>query len=270
MRRSDIIKVVCGVIVAALGSAAIDGCAHPPFVAPTGSGAPAPDAASAWTEALSACRSLKSLSSELRISGRVANQKLRATVFAGVTADEQIRLEMPAPFGRPVFVLAGTNDRSTLVTRDNHVLIARADQIIEALTGLPFGPRALLAVLSGCGSVVDSTFRDARRYDTVLAVDTSAGHVFLRQTNARWRVIAADVQDLMVAYERRDDEWPRQLRISSAPSRTPSMDLSVSQGQIEPNANIAASAFTLAAPAGATEITIQDLRAAGPLGERRE
>jgi hypothetical protein len=270
MRRSDITKVVCGLIVAALGSAAIDGCAHPAFVAPTGSGMPAPDAAAAWTEALSACRSLKSLSSELRISGKVANQKLRATVFAGITADEQIRLEMPAPFGRPVFVLAGTNDRSTLVTRDNHVLVARADQIIEALTGLPFGPRVLLAVLSGCGGVVDTTFSDARRYDTVLALDSGAGRVFLRQTNARWRVVAADVQDVMVAYEPGDGDWPRQLRISSATARTPSIALSVSQGQIEPNASIAASAFALAAPAGATEITIHDLRAAGPLGQGRE
>jgi hypothetical protein len=270
MRRSDITKVVCGLIVATLGTAAIDGCAHPVFVAPTGSGTPAPDAATAWNEALSACGSLKSFSSELRISGRVANQKLRATVFAGITADEQIRLEMPVPFGRPVFVLAGTNDRSTLVTRDNHVLIARADEIIEALTGLPFGPRTLLAVLSGCGGVVDRTFRDARRYDTVLALDSGAGRVFLRQTNARWRVIAADIQDVMVAYEPRDDDWPRELRISSAPARVPSIALSVSQGQIEPNANIATSAFTLAVPAGATEITLQDLRAAGPLGQGRE
>jgi hypothetical protein len=212
---------------------------------------------------------MQTFSAELHVSGRVGTQKLRATVLAGITAAGAIRLEMPAPFGRPVFVLAGTTNRATLVTRDNHVVTARADEILQALTGLPFEPRALMAVLSGCG-VVDDVVRDARRYDTALAVDTGDGRVFLRQTNGRWRIAAAETRGLTAGYELADDAWPRSVRVSSDASHSTEIALTVAERQVEANGQIAASAFAVSVPAGATALTIEDLRASGPLGQNRD
>jgi hypothetical protein len=192
---------------------------------------------------------------------------LKATVLAGLTAEDQIRLEVPAPFGRAVFILAGTNARSTLLTRDNRALTARADQIVEGLTGLPFGPRALLAVLSGCG-ISSTELVQARRYDVTIGIDASEGRVFLRQWNGRWRVAAAELAGLTIVYDLSDGDWPSGLHISSAPNRTPPLTLTVTEHQVEANAVLRASDFSLAVPPDATPLTLEELRASGPLGER--
>src|SRR6476646_5070317 len=133
MRRLRVVHLPRAVTVAFIAAGLlIAGCAHPRFVVPSGPGIAAPEAADAWTEAAAPCRALHAYSAELRVSGRAGSEKLNATVLAGLTADDHIRLEMPAPFGRPVFVLAGPNAQSVLLTRDNRALTAPADQIIEA------------------------------------------------------------------------------------------------------------------------------------------
>jgi hypothetical protein len=270
MRRRHVIRSLG--IVAAIGLATgslLTGCAHPSFVLPVGAGTPAQDAAAAWTEAAASCRALNTFSAELRVSGRAGSQKLKATVLAGVTADDRIRLEVPVAFGRAVFLLAGTNARAVLLTRDNRALTARADQIIEALTGLPFGPRALLAVLSGCG-VSTAEFRQARRYDLVIGVETSDGRIFLQQRNGKWRIVAAELNALTISYDLDATDWPRGLRISSAADRRPVLELTVTEHQIEADPNLLASAFSLTVPPDAGALTLEELRASGPLGEPRD
>src|SRR5436190_9065690 len=128
-------------------------CAKPALVLPTGTGVPAPEASSAWDQASASCRNVRSLTAELQLSGRAgASGKIKGRAIAGLTSAGQIRLEVPAPFGRPIFTLAGSAGRATLVTRDNHVLTAAASEILEAITGLSLEPARLVALLSGCGS----------------------------------------------------------------------------------------------------------------------
>ena len=50
---------------------------------PTAGGAAFPDAAAAYTEATAQCRTVRTLSAELGLSGRVAGQKLRGHILGG-------------------------------------------------------------------------------------------------------------------------------------------------------------------------------------------
>ena len=90
---------------------------HPP-AAPARSGpafrrrgSPFPDAAAAYAEATAACRGVRTLSAELALSGRAGGQKLRGRILAGFAAPGKVRLEAPAPFGRPIFTLVAARRR---------------------------------------------------------------------------------------------------------------------------------------------------------------
>jgi hypothetical protein len=249
--------------------ALVASCARPAFVLPSGPPAAAPDGVAVWSAAAARCRAVTTYSAELHISGRVGDgQKLKATVLAGFTATDDIRLELPAPFGRPIFVLGGMKGSATLVTRDDRVLNAPAAKIVEALIGLPFGPRALLALLTGCSG--QEAVVDAGRYGDVLAVRTPDVRAYLRHVGGEWRVIATDLTDLRVEYSVGADGWPADLRISSLPARTPVLELTIAVRQIDVNTALPVSTFNITVPPTASPLTLEDLRAAGPLGEKRK
>ncbi len=247
-------------------------CGRPAFKVPAGPGAPAPEASAAWSDATARCRGAETFSAALRLSGRVGSTRLpRGTILAGLTSRGQIRLEAPAPFGRAAFVLAGTEPEATLVMRDNHVLVAPADRILEALVGVTLDPASLLTVLAGCG-LDEPTVEDGARFGELIAVRTVHGRAFLREVADHWRVVAVERSGLLVDYARdpgRSEVWPRQLRLTSAPGRSPALALSIAQSQIEVNVPLPAGAFTVEAPASAVPLTLEQLRASGPLGEGR-
>jgi hypothetical protein len=255
---------------AAFAFSVVSCATHAPFVAPTGAGAPAPEAATAWTQASEACRGARSLSAEVRVSGHAGAQKLRsATLHGAVTAADQIYFEMPVPFGAPGFVLAGTGDRATLLLpRDKRVLQARSADIVEALIGLKLTPAQLLALLAGC---VDQSpeLSGAARFGDLVAVDMPAGRAFLRREAGGWRVAAAVAGPLVVEYRQLEGRWPSEIRIDSAPGLTPVIAVSIGLSQIEVNGSLEPSVFSLAVPADATPLTLDQLRAAGPLGEKK-
>ena len=62
-----------------------------------------------------------------------------------------MRLEAPAPFGRPIFTLAMHDDAATLVlNREGRVLRdAQPAELIEALTGVALNPDELRAAVAG-------------------------------------------------------------------------------------------------------------------------
>jgi hypothetical protein len=241
-------------------------CSSRPIVLPAGPGTPAPEAAAALAEATSDCRGATSLSASLRVSGHAGERRLRAPILIGVTAANQVRLEAPS-----AFVLAGSSARATLVLQhDRRELVAPADDIIEALTGLKLGPTALLGILSGCGGRSE-TMSAASAYGEVIGVTTPDGRVYLARAGAaRWRVKAADLADIVVEYRAWQDRWPSDIRLQSKPGRTPVIDLSISSTQVDVNTTLAEAVFTVAVPAGATPLTLDELRAAGPLGVKRE
>ncbi len=259
MTRSAIVRVL--LLVA--GAAACAGA--PRFALPPVPGVAAPDAVSIWTEATSACRGVSTLSSELRLSGRIGDgRSIRpSTVLVGVTDAGQIRLEVPAPFGRPVFTLAGTEDRATIVTRDNRALTAATRDIVEALTGLSLGPRALLDVLSGCGAAGD-TAADGMRFGDVVSVTVDGRRVYVRPVDAGYRVAAAELPGLMVDYAGTSSGWPSRVRVTSSGAGATGLDLVVTQQQVEINRTFRDADFVVLAPAGAAPLTLDDLRQGRP------
>jgi hypothetical protein len=219
------------------------------------------------SEARGDCGGATSLSASVRVSGRAGGRRLRAPILVGLTSANQVRLEAPS-----AFVLAGSSARATLVLqRDARQLVAPAEDIIEALTGLKLGPLALLAMLSGCGGQSD-TMSTAASYGDIIAVTTSDARLYLARSAAgtRWRVKAAEIADVVVEYRAWQDRWPSDIRLQSRPGRTPIIDLSVSSTQVDVNTTLPASAFTVVVPAAATPLTLDELRAAGPLGVKRE
>jgi hypothetical protein len=241
-------------------------CAGHRFQFPTGAGTPAADAAAAWAEATEACRDVRSFSAEMRPSGHVGGQRLGGTIHGAVTAADQIHLEMPASFGDPYFVLAGSGARATLVRNDKRVLTAQADEILDALIGLKLSPRQLLAIFAGCVDQSPSVGGGAR-FGQTIAVSTDRARVFLQPVDGRWRPVAAELGDLRIEYTGFGAATPGRVAIRSTSSVR--IDLSVALDQIEVNGEIPASAFIAALPAGAQPLTLEQLRQSGPLGDRK-
>src|SRR5262249_55129464 len=167
-------------------ASAVSACTPKVFVPPAGPGDPFPDAAQAWSEATRACRGASTYAATLYVRGKVARESLSARIITLVTRADQISLSAPVMFGSPAFVLGGAADNATLwLPRAERVLTARADEIVEALTGLKLGPRALLAVLSGCVAQADRITASAR-YGPLGAITTDDGRMFVEQRNGRW------------------------------------------------------------------------------------
>ena len=99
---------------------------------------------------------------------------------------------------------------------------------------------------------------------------TPTARVFLRHDAGGWRVAAAATGSLIVEYRQFEGPWPSQVRINSAPGRTPQIDVSFdAQPDRDQSAPLEPSVFSLAVPADAVPLTLQQLRDAGPLGEKK-
>jgi outer membrane biogenesis lipoprotein LolB len=246
------------------------GCSVPGIVLPSGPGVPAPDAASAWAQASASCRAAKTYQGEFHVSGRVNGQRLHGTLQGAVTAADEIYLLMPAPIGAPVFVLQGTGEAATLLLpHDNRLVTGRADDIIEALTGLKQGPRQLLAILTGCVGQ-SSDMIAGLRYGAWLKIATNDATTYLEQRDRRWAVVAGEVSGLIVGYRTIEGNWPRALQVESAPGRAPVVALTIGLDQLGVNdLKAPVSAMALKIPTGAMPMTLEELRAIGPLREGR-
>ena len=180
-------------LLAAAGVVAVlvSACGPPPRPAlPTGSGTPFPGFAAAYDQATEDCRAVTTITAELALSGRAAGTKLRGRINAGFAAPDDIVLEGLAPFGKPVFVLVGRGGQATLwLPRDERVLRgAPPAAIVEALAGVALTPSELRAAVAGCGLGVAAPTNGRMLEGDWAAVDSSAGTVYLRRVDGRWRV----------------------------------------------------------------------------------
>jgi hypothetical protein len=233
-------------------------------------GAPANDPAAigAFEGATRFCRGLKTLTTEIRLSGRAGGERLRGTLHAGFAAPGALRFEAVAPFGPPVFILAGRDNRATLLfPRDNRVLpdVALAD-VLDRLTALALSADDVRLVLTGClGDGV--TPANGRSWNgnwsaVSLGDDVTA---YLQQRNGQPVIVAADYGPWLVDYSDHLNGWPRTVRIrSKEPGR---VDATARLDQLETNTEIDARAFTVDVPSSAERITLNDLRAIAPLRE---
>jgi hypothetical protein len=243
---------------------ALAACTPPRPTLPTGAGTPFAGFDSAYDEAVQGCRSTRSVLAELALSGRAGRTKLRGRISAGILAPDAIRLEGVA-FGRPIFILAGRGERATLLLpRDDRVVRDEPPAaIVEALTGVALGPADLLAVVSGCGLGAATATSGRTFNDEWAAVDTGDTTTYLRRVDGAWRIGAAVRGDLQVLYGDYSRGAPTVVFLKTGEVA----DIRLGISDLEFDSTIDAKAFEVD-PSGAAPMTLDELRRAGPLGER--
>ena len=243
-------------------------CGPPPHPAlPTGAGVPFPGFSSAYEQATADCKSVSTITAEIGLSGRAGGTKLRGRINAGLAAPDDIVLEGLAPFGKPAFVLSGRAGEATLwLPRDERVLRGSPPAaIVEALAGVALTPAELRAVVAGCGLGVTVPVSGRTFNEDSAAVEAPTGPVYLRRIEGRWRVVAGVRDTLTIQYA--DFVAGRATTVYV---RTAVADLTMRLSQVDINTPIDPRAFDVEIPASAQPLSLEELRRAGPLGEKRE
>jgi hypothetical protein len=191
----------------------------------------------------------------------------------GVAEPDSARLEAVAPFGRPLFTFVARDGRGTLLlTRPDRVVPDEdpAD-LLETVTGIPLAPQGLLAALTGC--TTEPAVEQARQIGDEWRVipDGSAQLYFRRSTPAEhWRLQVALHQetgrgDWRAEYhDHGPDGLPQTLRLASGDG---AFDLRLALSQIETNVPLDAAAFEIDVPAGAEQLTLEQLQRGAVLSE---
>jgi hypothetical protein len=243
----------------------VTGCTPGRPALPSGSGTPLPGFESIYQEATQECRSARTVVAELGLSGRAGSTKLRGRINAGLATPGDIRLEGVA-FGRPIFILAARGGDATLllVREDRVVRNAPPAAIVEALTGVALTPSELLAVVAGCALGAGTPTNGRSLAADWAAIDLSEGTTYLRRVDGRWRVGGAVRGQLTVVYADFAGGLPATVHIRTADVA----DITLRVSQLEINTSIDAKAFDVTVPPDAVPLTLEELRRAGPMGER--
>jgi len=241
-------------------------CAARAPVRPTGTETPDPTAIDAFKQATRQCAGLKTLTGELRLSGRAGGEPIRGTIHTGLAAPSSLRLEAVAPFGPPAFILAGRDNRATLLfPRDDRVLPdAAVTDLLERLTGLALGADDLRLILTAC-LVEQATPTGGRAWPGGWrAVAVGEGiTAYLKEIAGAPAIVAADRGAWRIDYTNHQNGWSRQVRVRSAESGR--VDISARIDQLELNVPIDEKAFVVDVPPNAQRITLEQLRAVAPL-----
>ncbi len=245
-------------------------CAPAPPTLPVGTGSPYPGYRSAYEQATKGCTAVKTLTASMGMSGHAGSTKLRGRIDAGFAAPDRARLEGLHPvFGGPVFVLVADGGRGTLVlTREDRVLRdAPPDQIVEALAGVALGPDALRTAISGCG--FGGSPGEGREYSNGwVAAPTGDGDLYLRRGAAGWEVAAATRGPVTIAYADYASGRPATIRIRAQSAGLTNADLTLRLSDVDINTTLDARTFQIELPDKPIPLTLDELRRAGPLGDR--
>jgi len=248
-------------------------CAAAPLMKlPAGPGLPAPDATTTLTQATAACRAIRTFTAEVGVSGKIGGKKIRRSrLLAGVASPASAYLDAPAPFGASVFIFAAVDDQATLLLpRDRRVLSGgRPADVLEAAAGVPLGPAALRETLTGCTS---NTSGDGSDVGETWRVIHGGDERFLSRSRPSdpWRLVAvvhgkAGQPEWRAEFRDFANDVPRTIRIASVDPK--GFDLTLALTQVEINAPLAADVFHPRVPADYAPLTLDDLRASGPMAE---
>jgi hypothetical protein len=232
---------------------------------PESPGSAYPLAIEEFTRATRRCTGLQTMTASLRLSGRVSGERLRGTLHAGLASPAAVRVEAVAPFGQPAFILAGRDNRATLLfPRDDRVIRdAPLPELLERLAGLRLGAADLRLLLTAClADPADP--RDGRMYTSgwrsvVVGDETTA---YLDEVRGELVVVAADAGPWRIDYANFLNGWPRSVRLRTA---TGEVDMTASIEQLAINTPLDERAFEVDVPAGAVAISLDDLRSIAPL-----
>ena len=237
---------------------------------PSGTPTPDPTAAAAFEAATASCRGFRSIDGELALSGRAGGERVRGRVLTGLEAGGAVRLEAPAPFGAPFFILAGRDEQATLVLpRERRVLKDTAvSAVLERLTGLSLGADDLRLIVSGC--LVDRAApTDGRQFPGGWQAVTIGPEriAYLRTVNGRPVLVAADYGPWHVDYSQHANGFPRVVRVRRAGDAD--IDITARVEQLEVNTQINPRAWSVEVPSDADPMTLDDLRSIAPLADKR-
>ena len=266
--QSSVFARLSRVLIGVFVTGAMAACAPKTLKLPEGPSSPIADPSTIAKDAFGHCSNVHSLTLEIGLSGKVGNTRLRGRLQAGFREPDAIRLEAVAPFGAPFFILAGSDDKATLLlARDDRVLAdATPGAVIEALTGLNLAPADLRAWLVGCPAPIVEV-KAARAFgDQWAAIDLAEGRVAWVQRTDRWRLVALETDQLSTEFLDSAATQPQRVRIRhDVTASTPAVDARLAISQVETNVELPAAAFTVTVPGSAAPITLDELRSSGPL-----
>ena len=247
----------------------ISACAAKLPPRPAGTATPDPTAADAFTAATAACKGFRSIEGELALSGRAGEERVRGRVLAGLEPGGAVRLEAVAPFGAPFFILAGRNERATLVLpRERRVLAdTGVRDVLERITGLGLGADDLRLVLSGC-LVEQAAPADGKQWGSEWKAVTIAPErvAYLRMQNGGPVLTAADYGAWHVDYSGHVSGFPRIVRVRRAGDQA--IDITARIEQLQVNTQINPRAWSVDVPADAEPMSLDELRSIAPLAEK--
>ncbi len=244
------------------------GCAARVFTPPAGPAEPFTDAAQVWTKVTERCRGAQRYVAQLRVQGWVGSkdQRIAQTLNGAVTRTDDIYLELRM-LGSTAFQMAGEAGQATFVLpRDTRVLRGSTRDMVGALTGLQWGARELLDVLSGCVAAPAGVVTGERAGQYVQVAVSPGTTAWLRERDGNWQVHAAKIAGLLIEYRMYDGGWPSSVRVTSAGDAP--LDLQFSLSQLRINEDLESGTFRLTVPSHYLPMTLEELRAIGPVRER--
>jgi hypothetical protein len=181
-----------------------------------------------------------------------------------------MRLEGVAPFGAPIFILAARDGSAVLLMPRAEQVLRKAapEAILEALTGVSLGPADLQAVFTGCVLPAPRPTAGSLHAGGWASIGVespgaaSAATLFLKRVGGQWQVRAARRGRWQIEYPVWQATFPQSVRLTAT---APDVDLTASLSQIETNRDLEPAAFTVDVPSRVTEISLEELRASGPL-----
>jgi hypothetical protein len=237
---------------------------------PAGPGVPAADGRALLAQATAACSKVSTLSAEVGVSGSVNGSRVRGRLLAGLASPDSLYMEAPAPFGAPVFVLGASHgDATLLLPRDRRVLEhGRPDEVLGAITGVPLSPSDLRATLTGCVAGDHAAEGDASAIGSDWRVIGGEPVRYLRREHADgyWRlvsVVRGGNDGWRADYSNFSNDLPRRIRLIATQPRR--FDLNLELSQVEVNVELEPSTFRVTVPSGMQPISLEELRAGGPL-----
>ena len=258
------VRLACVLLATLVASA----CAGRRVPLPADPGSPLVDLVGAYARVADICQGTRTMTAELALSGRVGQQRIRGRVLAGFAQPDAMRLEGLAPFGAPAFILVSRGGNATLVLpREEAVLrSARPEQVLEALTGVALAPQDLFTVLSGCVTAADPPVSGTQHAGGWATITLRGGTVlFLKRVRNAWELRAARRGTLLIEYPQWQGQFPGVVSLRSGSQSALRIDLTAAVSQVQANIDLGAEAFTVAVPPTARALSMDDLRAAGPL-----
>jgi len=245
-------------------------CGAPLMKLPSGPGVPADDGRTLLADATAACSKVSTLSAEIAVSGSVNGSRVRGRLLAGLASPDSLYMEAPAPFGAPVFVLGASHGDATLVLpRDRRLLEhGRPDDVLGAITGVVLSPSDLRATLTGCVSGDSAPDGAASAVGNDWRVIAGEPTRYLRRegANGSWRLVSVvrkGTNGFRADYSNFANDLPRRIRLIAAEAHR--FDLNLELSQVDINVDLEPSTFRVTIPPGLQPISLDELRAGGPL-----